>query len=170
MKNLTNKQLILIKKCISTGCCLLCLVFMLLNIFTYTSSTEMFNGTEYLTWNDGFSMFNFLFNGNVTVLETNVSFIREMFSFSFVIVWISFVLQIVSLGILVYGIFSKKILFSKIGSTCLLVSYIILILVSFDTYTLGKTVRYLSIFNIFYLIELLFCGISMFCAFTVKEK
>ena len=93
-----------------------------------------------------------------------------MFGFSYVVMWISFVLQIVSLGFLVYGIFSKKSLFSKIGSVSLLLSYAILILVSFDTYSLGKTIKYLSVFNVLYLIELLLCGISMFFAFTIKGK
>lgn len=170
MKKLTNKQIILAKKSVGAGCALLCIVFALLNVFTYTSSSEMFNGTEYLTWSEGFSMFNFLFNGDSTVLETNVSYIRKMFGFSYVIVWISFVLQIISLGILVYGIFSKKNLFSKVGSVVLLVSYVILILVSFDTYSLGKTVKYLSVFNLVYFVELLLCGFSVFCTYTIKGK
>lgn len=170
MRNLTNKQLVLIKKCIAAGCALLCTVFILLNIFTYTSSTEMFDGTEYLTWSDGFSMFNFLFNGKANVLDNNVYFIREMFGFSYVIIWISFILLIISLGILIYGIFNKKSLFSKIGSMSLLVSFSILILVNFNTVSLGKTVIYLSVFNVFYLIQVLLCGISVFSTFTIKEK
>lgn len=170
MKNFTNKQLVLIKKCISAGCALLCVLFMLFNLFTYTSSTEMLSGTEYLTWTDGFSMFSFLFNGKQRVLETNITLIREIFSFSYVVVWISFILQILSLGILIYGIFSKKSLFSKIGSVSLLASYAILILISFDTYSLGRTIRYLSVFNLFYFLELVLCGMSVFSSFTIKTK
>lgn len=170
MKNLSNKQLVLMKKCVAAGCALLCMVFMLFNVFTFTSSTTFSNGEDVYSESGGFSMFGFLLGNESTSLGMSFSVLRELFSFSYVIVWISFVLQVIALGILIYGVFSKKSWLSKIGSICLLVSYGILILVSFDTYPLGRTVKYLSIFNVWYFIEIMLCSISAFSTFTIKEK
>lgn len=170
MKNLSNKQLILIKKCVAVSCAVLCIIFMLFNIFTFTSRTTLSNGEDFISVSRGFSMFGFLFGNESASLGMNFSIVRDFFGFSYVMVWISFVSQIISLGILIYGVFSKKSLFSKIGSVSLLVSYAILISISFDTYSLGRTVKYLSIFNLYYLVELLLCLCSVFSTFTIKEK
>lgn len=169
MKKLSNQKLLLLKKVVGAACALLCLLFMLFNVFNYTSSTSLASG-ENLTWSEGFSMINFLFNGKKDVLETTISILREVFSFSFVIVWVSFVLQIVALGILIYGIFNRKSLFSKIGSITLVVSLALLILVSFETYSLGKTVRYLSIFTPFYFISLAISIVGLIGIFNIKNR
>ena len=170
MKNLSNKQLVLIKKSVGCICGLLCLIFMFLNVFKYTSSTSIYGGEDNLTWREGVSVFSFLFTGNKEVLETNVSVLREILSFSYVVTWISFVVQGVSFGVLIYGVFSKKSLFSKIGSVALLVGVVLLLLVNFNVHELGKTIRYLSTFNVIYFICVVLSVLGLFSTFTVKDK
>lgn len=170
MKNLSNKQIILIKKCVAAGCALLCMILMLFNILSYTSSTEIANSGEHLTWKDDFSVFSFLFNAKVDVLETNISVLRNLFPFSYVIVWVSYIVQTISFYILVYGIFNVKNLFSRIGAISLLSSIGLLLLVSFDVDILGKTIRYLSVFTPFYFIALIISVIGLISVLNIKNK
>lgn len=169
MDNLTKKQLIFIKKCIGAGCAFLCLVLMLFAGFKYVSSSQITSGDS-ITWDDSFSIYSMLFNGDKVVLDSQIKYLRELFDFSYVIMWISFVLMVISFGILIYGIFSKKNLVSKIGSIVLVASFAILILVSFDDFKIGRTVRYLSIFNPAYLICLSLSFVGLFSTLTIKDK
>jgi len=170
MKNLTNKQLVLIKKCIGAGCALICLLLMFFKVFNYTSSSSVLNG-DAITWSKGVSLYSFLFNGDLVVLDSPVSYLREMFGYSHVIMWISFVISLLSLGVLVFGIFSKKNLFSKIGSIALVVAMALFITISFDSQPIGDiTVKYLSIFTPFYIISLIISVIGLFSTLTLKDK
>ena len=82
MKNLSNKQLVLIKKCIAAGCAVLCIVFMLFNVFTFTSSTTFSNGEDIYSESGGFSMLGFLLGNESTALDMNFSIVRDFFPFS----------------------------------------------------------------------------------------
>ena len=84
--------------------------------------------------------------------------------------WISFVASCVALVLLIYGVFDKKNLFSKIGSISLVFSYAILILLSFDSYSFSRTTKYLSIFTPAYFAVLVISVISLFSTITIKEK
>jgi len=170
MKNLSNKQLITIKKCIALGCAVICLLLMLFKGIEYTSSSKLSSGSDPISWSDTISLYSILFNKDAMVLENNVGYVREVLTFSYIVMWISFVLSIISLGILVYGIFSKKSLFSKIGSTIFVSSFIMLVLVNFDNYEIGITTKYLSVSTPFYLIALLVSIVGLFSTFTIKDK
>ena len=170
MKNLSDKKLVLIKKCIVVGCAGICLLLMLLNTFKYTSSSSLSGGGDSITWSDSFSLYDFLFNGNLTVLDSKVTYLRELFSFSYVVMWISFILSPIALLILSYGIFNKKNLFSKVGSIIIVVSTALLILISFDTHSLGRTTKYLTVFTPFYLIALSLSVISLVTVLSIKEE
>lgn len=170
MKNLSNKQLLLIRKCIGVGCAVVCLFLMFLNMFKYTSSTSLSSGNDAVTWSEGISLYNFLFNGDKVVLYDSVEYLREIFAFSHVIMWISFIASVLALGALIYGAFSKKILFSKIGSIGLVCAIGILILISFDSYSIVRTTKYLSIFTPVYLISLVISIIGLFSIVTISDN
>ena len=169
MKKMTNNKVIFLKRNVGVICGLLCLILMFFNVFNYISSTEIISRGENLIWSDGFSMFNFLFNDKLDVLETNVSLLRKMFPFAHVIVWISYIAQLISFSILIHGAVSKKNLFSKIGAISLVSSVTMLILVSFDVYSLGRTVRYISIFTPFYFIALAISVIGLIAILNIKS-
>lgn len=170
MGKISNKQLITIKKCISLGCAVICMILMAFKGMEYISSSKLTSGSDPIVWSDTISLYSILFNKDAMVLENNVGYIREVLTFSYVVMWISFVLSVVSLGILVYGVYSKKSLFSKIGSCILTASFILLLLVNFDNYEIGITTKYLSISTPLYLITLLVSIIGLFSIFTIKDK
>lgn len=170
MKKLDAKQLIFVKKCIGAGCVFVCLLLMLFKVFNYTSSSTIANG-EAITWSEGFSLYNFLFNGDLFVLEYNVNYLREVFVYSHVIMWIGFILLVLALGISIYGIFNKKNIFSKIGSITLLAVMALFITISFDSHRVSSiTVKYISVFNVFYIMALIVSVIGAFSTLTIKDK
>ena len=144
MKNMSKEQLILIKRGIGTGCALVCLLLMLFNVFTYTSSTAVLSGGD-VTWDEGVSLYTMLFNGDSIVVYDKVSYIREILVFSQVIMWIGFIGMIGSFCIGAYGIFTKKNLFSKIASISLISSLAILLLINFDVEKAVNTSKYLTV-------------------------
>ena len=85
-------QLAIIKKLIALGCSLLCVLLLFTKMLKYTATTTLIGGSDSITMSGGFSLFNFLFNGDLNVMDTKIKFLREMFSFSHVVMWISFCL------------------------------------------------------------------------------
>ena len=120
MKNLSNEKIIFIKRLIGLGSAVICLLLMLINFISYTSSSTINSGAA-ITWDDGFSLFGFLFNGNYEVLDSKVSILRDIFTFSYVLSWISFVLCAISIIVLAIGVITKRNMTTKIGSYILLV-------------------------------------------------
>ena len=170
MKKFTNKQLVLVKKCIGVGCALVCLLLMFLNVFKYTSSSSLSSGSD-ITWGKGVSLYSFLFNGDLFVLDTTVLYLRDMFVYSYVVMWISFVLSLLSLIILVYGVFSKKNLFSKIGSIVLVVALGLFITISFDSQVVSSiTIKYLNVFTPVYIISVIISVLGLLSTVTLKDK
>lgn len=169
MKNMSKEQLILIKKGIGAGCALLCLLLMLFNVFTYTSSTSVLSGGD-VTWDDGVSLYTMLFNGDSIVVYDKVSYIREILVFSQVVMWISFIGMVGSFCVGAYGVFTKKNLFSKIASISLISSIGILLLINFDVEKIANTSKYLSVLTPFYFICLLVAGLGLLSTLTIKDK
>ena len=95
VKNLSNEKIIFIKRLIGLGSAVVCLLLMLINFISYTSSSTLNSGSA-ITWDDGLSLFSFLFNGSYEVLDSKASILRDIFTFSYVLAWISFVLCIIS--------------------------------------------------------------------------
>ena len=154
MKNMSKEQLILIKKGIGAGCILVCLLLMLFNVFTYTSSTSVMSGGD-VTWNEGVSLYTMLFSGDSIVVYDKVEYIREILTFSCVIMWISFIGMIGAFCLGAYGIFCKRNLFSKIASIVLISSLGILLLVNFGVERVANTSKYLSVLTPFYFVCLI---------------
>ena len=171
MKKLTNKQLILIKKCVGVGCAVVCMILMLFNAINYISSSTLGGGNDSITWDDGVSLYGFLFNKDLVVLDSKVEYLQAIFNFSYVIMWISFVLLILALCVSIYGIFCKKNIFSKIGSITLLVAMALLMTISFNSHRVSDiTVKYISVFSIFYIIALIVSVVGAFSTLTIKDK
>ena len=169
MKNLSNEKLILIKKSIGLGCSILCGLLMFLNFITYTSSSSLASGSS-ITWDDKVSLFNFLFNGDLIVLDARVNVLRDVFTFSYVVMWISFILCLVSVVILTVGVFINKSFFSKLGSSLLLGGLLILSVISFDKYKIGNTIRHLNVFGLGYIFIILVSIVGLSCTFTLDDK
>ena len=169
MKKLSKEKLVLIKKLIGVGSGVLCILLMFINFITYTSSSSLASGSS-ITWDDKVSLFNFLFNGNLEVLDAKVSVLRDVFTFSYVVMWFSFVLCLVSVIVLVVGIFMKKSLISKVGSSMLLGAILLLTIISFNKYEVGNTIRYLNVFGWSYVLITLISIVGMAATFTVKDK
>ncbi len=169
MKKITNKELVLAKKIIGLACALLCLLLMFLNVFNYTSSTSV-SGGDNVTWSDGASLISFLVSENVEVLDATIKSLRNMFDFSYVMMWIAFCLIIVSILFLIGGLFTNKGLISKIGSIILVVAMVCILVTSFEDFKVGNTVIYLSVFTFPYIISLCLSGVGLFSTITLKDK
>ena len=169
MKKLSNEKIIFIKRLIGLSCAVLCLLFMLINFISYTSSSTLKNGSA-ITWDDGLSLFSFLFNGNYEVLDSKASILRSIFTFSYVLSWISFVLCVISIGVLSVGVIKKNNLITKIGSYILLVATLILVLTIFDRYESGNTVKYLNIFTWGYGLIVLVSSLGLVATITLEDK
>ncbi len=158
----------LYKKIISLLCSVICLALMSLKVFKY-NVTSSYRDTVVST-SEGVSLYNFLFNKNLFLLDYKVSEIQSLLKFSYVIVWISFILCILSLITLIIGLILKKNLFCKIGSILLVSSMIILMLTNFSSKTSYITIRNLSVYTIVYLISLLISIASLFSTLSLKKK
>lgn len=169
MKSLSKEKLILIKKLIGLGSGILCILLMLVNFITYTSSSSLASGTS-ITWDDKVSLFSFLFNGDLEVLDAKVSVLRDVFTFSYVIMWVSFILCLVSIIVLTVGVFMKKSVISKIGNGLLLGAILILSFVSFNKYDAGNTIRYLNVFGWGYIFIILISIVGIGSTFTLEDK
>lgn len=169
MKNLSNEKIIFIKRLIGLGSAVVCLLLMLINFISYTSSSTLNSGAA-ITWDDGLSLFSFLFNGKYEVLDSKVSILRDIFTFSYVLAWISFVLCGASIIVLSVGIIKKNNMITKIGSYILLVSTLILVLSIFDRYEAGNTVKYLNIFTWGYGLIVLVSSLGLAATITLEDK
>jgi len=169
MKNMSKEKLIFIKKLVGVGSAVLCLLMMMFNFIDYTSTSSIATGGD-ITWSDSFSLFSFLFNGNKEVIDCNISVLRDVFTFSYVIVWISAVLCLASIIISLVGVFSKKNIFSKMGGYISIVSALILILITFNRYSAGNTIRYLDVFNWIYAIIIFVTILGTVCVVSIDEK
>lgn len=169
MKNLDEKKLILIKKLIGLGSAILCVLLMLFKFIKYTSSSLLLSGGS-ITWSAKTSLFTFLFNGDYTLLDGRISTLRDVFPFSYVVMWMTFIISLISIVILSVGIFTKKNLVSKIGSYALIAGILLLTLLSFNRYEASKTLRYLDCFSPTYLLILFISFIGVLSTHTLKDK
>lgn len=170
MNNLKNTQLITIKKLIAVGCAILCTLLMFTKMFRYTATTTFTSGSDSVTMSGEFSLVSFLFNENLAIMDSKVEFLREIFAFSYVIMWISFSLCVISLIVLIIGALLKKTLVSKIGGISLMVSIILNVLVSFNRYPSGNTIRYIEFFTIPFVIAMLLGFIVLFLVFSIDNS
>lgn len=122
--------------------------------------------------NDGVSLFAFLFNGDYEVLDSKVIFLRDIFNFSHIVMWTSFILLLISIVLLIAGLFLKHEIVSKIGSVLTAVSVSLLLVLFFDRFEYGKTVKYLDVFNWMYglLFGISFVGLGIMFAHEEKVK
>jgi hypothetical protein len=169
MRNISGDKLILIKKLVGLGSSILCLILMLLRFINYTSTSTLNSGSS-ITWDDGVSLFSFLFDEKYAVFDGTVAILREAFGYSYVIMWISFVLCLISIILLVVGVFIKKGIVSKIGSFMLVGAIILLFTIIFDREVSGNTIRYLNIFSFGYVLIVLSCSIGTVSTITLKDK
>ena len=95
MKILSKEKNVLIRKLIGLGSAIFCLVLMFLKFINYTSISEVTNSNS-IIWDDGISLFSLLFSDKAEVLATPVSYLREIFVYGNVIMWISFILVCIS--------------------------------------------------------------------------
>jgi hypothetical protein len=168
MKNMNKEKLILVKKLIGLGSAVLCLLLMLIKFIKYTSTSTLVSGGS-LTWESNISLYSFLFNKDFEAFDGTISVLREAFEYSHVVMWISFILCLVSVAILTAGVFMKKGLLSKIGSFVLMGAIVILATLIFDRETSANTVRYLNVFTIGYLLLIVTSGLGLMATVTIKE-
>lgn len=169
MKNLSKDKVVFLKKIIGLCSALLCLLMLFLNFIDYTSSSTLLSGGN-ITKSSSVSLFNFIFNKDHKVFDGNISILREVFKYSYVIMWISFILILVSIIIFLFGYFYKKSLLSKIGSFVLLAGIILLGTMFFDKYSVGNTVRYLNVFTLEYCLCLFVCVFGLVTSFNLDNK
>ena len=169
MKNLGKDKLNFIKKLIGLCSAVLCFLMFLFNFIDYTSTTTLSSGGN-ITGSGGVSMFSFLFNENKDVFDGTVGILRDVFTYSYVIMWISFILVAASIIVLGIGFIYKKTLISKIGSGVLAGGVVLLITMIFDTYKIGNTVRYLNVFTWIYVLMLFICVMGLLSIFTIDDK
>ena len=170
MKKFKKKNMILIKKCIGLAGSVFCLFLMMFNFIKYTSSTTLISGSD-ITFYSNVSLTKFLFNGEYAVFDGNINILRDVFGYSHVLLWIVFILSIISIVTLVCGIFVKKSLISKIGSCVSLGSVLLLLTLAFDRYSYGNnTVRYLDIFTLIYGLMILFSVLGFISVITLEDK
>lgn len=169
MKNLSDEKIILIRRLIGLGSAIICLLLMLLNFINFTSTSTV-NSSSSITWDEGFSLFSFLFNGKTEVLAMPITYLREIFGYSYVVMWIVFSLVLISICVLAVGIFMKKSIVSKIGS-CFLVSAIVLLFtMSFDRYSIGNTVMYLDMFTWGFWLIAIISAVGLYSTIMLKDK
>ena len=169
MKKFSNHELVVIKKLIGLGSAFLCLLMMLFNFIEYTSSSSLLSGGT-ITESEGVSLINFLFNKNHEVFDGNVEILRDVFGYSYVVMWIVFILSIVSVILLAIGFFMKQGMISKIGSSVSLGTVVLLMTLTFNRYSIGSTVRYLDVFTWIYGIIVIISGIGFVSTITLKDK
>lgn len=163
-------QLAIIKKLIALGCSLLCALLLFTKMLKYTATTTLIGGSDSITMSGGFSLFNFLFNGDLNVMDTKIKFLREMFSFSHVVMWISFCLCMLSIIVLIAGFFAKKSVISKIGSITLTASVIVVAITSFNRFPSGNTIRYIEFFTIPFVLAIILSFVALFVTFSIADN
>ena len=169
MKNLSDEKIILIRRLIGLGSAIICLLLMLLNFINFTSTSTV-NSSSSITWDEGFSLFSFLFNGKMEVLAMPITYLREIFGYSYVVMWIVFSLVLTSICVLTVGLFMKKNIVSKIGS-CVLVSAIVLLFtMSFDRYSIGNIVMYLDMFTWGFWLIAIISAVGLYSTIMLKDK
>lgn len=169
MKILSKEKNVLIRKLIGLGSAILCLLLMFLKFINYTSISEVTNSNS-IIWDDGISLFSLLFSDKAEVLATPVSYLREIFVYGNVIMWISFILVCISIIVLGGGIFFKKSIASKVGSIILVSSMVLLFTVSFDKYHIGNTVMYLDVFTWGFWLMVIISAIGLYSTSTLKDS
>lgn len=169
MKILSKEKNVLIRKLIGLGSAILCLLLMFFKFINYTSMSEVTNSSS-IVWDDGMSLFSFLFSNKTEVLSIPVSRLREIFVYSNVIMWISFVLVCISIVILSGGIFLKKNIISKVGSLVLVSAIVLLFTISFDRYSIGNTVAYLDLFTVGFWFMAIISAIGLYSTSTLKDS
>lgn len=168
MKNLSKEKLVLIKKLIGLGSCVLCLIFLLIPFIKYTSTSTLASGGS-ITYDDGVSLYNFLFNKSYKVFDGNLGILRDAFSYSYVAGWIGFILSLCSLVLFVLGVFMKKGFLSKIGGYVLGTSIVVLATLIFDREASGNTVRYLNVVTWGYGLLVVTGGLGVLATVTLKD-
>lgn len=168
MKNMNNEKMILVKKLIGLGSAVLCLLLMLIKFIKYTSTSTLVSGGS-LTWESNISLYSFLFDKDYESFDGTISILKEAFAYSNVVMWISFVLCVVSVIVLTVGVFVRKGLVSKIGSFILIGAIVILATLIFDKETSANTVRYLNVFTIGYLLLIVTSGLGLMATVTIKD-
>ena len=104
------------------------------------------------------------------VLAMPITYLREIFGYSYVVMWIVFSLVLISICVLAVGIFMKKNIVSKIGS-CFLVSAIVLLFtMSFDRYSIGNTVMYLDMFTWGFWLIAIISAVGLYSTIMLKDK
>ena len=169
MKEISGIKLVLVKKLIGLGSAIVCFLLMLLKFVKYTSTSKLSSGSS-ITWDDGVSLFNFLFDKDYEVFDGNVTILRDAFGYSYVIMWVSFVLCLTSIILLTVGFFLKKGIVSKIGSFVLIGAIVLLFTVVFDKECSGNTVRYLNIFTLIYGLIVLIGVVGLAATITLNDK
>ena len=169
MKNLSKEKIIFIRKLIGLGSAVLCLLLMLFKFINYTSMSEVTNSSS-IVWDEGISLFSFLFSDKAEVLAVPASRLREIFAYSNVVMWIVFILVCISIVILGSGLFFKKNLVSKIGSIILVSAHVLLFTVSFDRYSIGNTVAYLDVFTLGFWLMVIISVVGLYSTVTLKDN
>lgn len=169
MKNLNDEKIVLIRKLIGLGSAVLCFLLMFLKFINFTSTSTV-NSSSSITWDEGFSLFNFLFNGKMEVLAMPITYLREIFGYSYVVMWIVFSLVLISICILTVGIFTKKNIVSKIGSCVLVSSLVLLFTISFDRYSIGNTAMYLDMFTWGFWLIAIISAVGLYSTIMLKDK
>jgi len=157
-----------VRKIIGAGSGIVCLLMLFLKFISYTSTSTVSSDIE-ITWTDNISVFSFLFNKDYEVFDCRVEVLRDIFGFSYVIMWISFILILIGVVTLIVGVFVKKSLISKIGSIIVISSLLLLILIAFDVYKSGITVRYLDVFTWAYPLSVFVGGFGVFNTIILKD-
>ena len=165
----SKEKIILIRKLIGLGSAVLCLLLMFFKFINYTSMSEVTNSSS-IVWDEGISLFSFLFSSKVEVLAIPVFRLREIFAYSNVIMWISFVLVCISIVIASSGIFFKKNIISKVGSIVLVSALVLMFTISFDRYTIGNTVAYLDIFTLGFWLMTIISAVGLYSTITLKDS
>ena len=168
VKNLSKEKLILFKKLIGLGSAVLCLVLMFIRFIKYTSTSTTLSGSS-ITFDENLSLYEFLFNKDYIVFDGNVGILRDAFGYSHVIMWLVFILCLISVVTLTVGVFMKKSLFSKIGNCILLGAFIVLITMIFDKESSANTVRYLNVFTWGYGLLVIASGLGFMSTITLKD-
>lgn len=158
----------LYKKIAIVICDISCMLLMFCKVINY-KSVAAYGGTQ-VGKSLGVSLYNLLFNKNMILGDYAIYKIYDTLKFSCVVMWISFVLSIVSIVLLIVGFVSKKNIYFKVGSILFVFSIIELMLINFCFKKTYITTRSLNVYTYFYLLILLISIGSLSVSLSIKKK
>ncbi len=149
----------LVKKGIALLCSVVTFIFFFLEMISVVFVSELAGKSD----SEGVKVSDLLFN-------SDYESIRESFSTTTIVLWISFILVIVAMVLAILSFVMKKgSLFAKLGSLSLLVGLLLMFIINFDRVGGELLTTFYTNVSVLYFVALVLSLVSVGVTFTLKK-